>query len=694
MILTRVRRTVFELVRRRLRDSKYFLCYLIAAALLLSLWHARVIHHFSLQAFAVFLVFSGVSLIYGRVFIKLSPFFFKETHGLSIQLLCGYFVLNTLLFLLVLVTPFGIVTNFSILTGAGLLLLFIFPGVTKDLRKPLDYLPDFLCVLLSGIAITLWCTDSLRPAVKEGSVTIYQTFTDSFYHSRQLSSFAQSHGLKSISDTRMAGLPPRLYHYASYITSAAVMSCTHSSAYATFVSFYVPFGLLLTGLAAFSLAASIWGMWPGLAGVFAVMLLPDAYQQGFGNKLFSYYFVQQAGSTGLYGVVCVTIAWVFILDGCKAGRFTSILCGYVVLIVSLTYKAHFFVANAFLLMIYPCIFFRGLKISWRITSAVLLTSLFAFVVGVSQHMEGVPTLRLDGSSIRPYAKFLLYFFEPGFFKSLFYGALVLHQHSNAIFGLILAGMILVCTFGFWIIAYVFVSVLLRSRIGVAAFFFPLFVTVNYIVMSVGLAEDARGVAYPEELLHRPFVWAYFVLVAWTGAGVYAFLFSNNPPRSRSARILTAICAVLSFSVPLAYGHNIQTLPTVKIFASYKAVNSVPAALTKACLYIRKHSHPEDLIQDSENDPRFVITGLAERQDFALDCKLWSVNRNPIELRNRLEELAAFKRMRNEADLTEFIRRHNISWYILRPESEVAWPFSFRQTCVFNSGGYRVYHFTP
>jgi hypothetical protein len=131
-----------------------------------------------------------------------------------------------------------------------------------------------------------------------------------------------------------------------------------------------------------------------------------------------------------------------------------------------------------------------------------------------------------------------------------------------------------------------------------------------------------------------------------------------------------------------------------MFASYKAVNSVPAALTKACLYIRKHSHPEDLIQDSENDPRFVITGLAERQDFALDCKLWSVNRNPLELRNRLEELAAFKRMRNEADLTEFIRRHNISWYILRPESEVAWPFSFRQRSVFNSGGYRVYHFTP
>jgi hypothetical protein len=694
MTLTRVRENVLWVVRRKLQDSKYFFCYLIATALFLSVWHSRVIHHFSVWAFAVFVVFCGLSLIYGRLFIKFTSLSFKATHGLSIQFLCGYLLLNTLLFLLVLSTPFGFVTNVFILSGAGLLLLFISPGVTNDIRKPVDYLPDFLCLLLSGIAITLWCADSLRPVIKEGPTTIYQTFTDSFYHSRQISTFAQGHGLKTISDVRMVGLPPRLYHYASYMMSAAVMSCTHSGAYATFVSFHVPFGLLLTGLAAFSLATSIWGMWPGLAGTVAVMLLPDAYQQGFGNKLFSYYFVQQAGSTGLYGVVCVTIAWIFILDGCRAGRFASILCGYVVLIISLTYKAHFFVANAFLLMIYPCIFFRGLRISWRIISAVLLTSLFAFVVSVSQRLESIPTLRLDGSSIRPYARFLLLFTEPGFFKSLFYGTLVLHRHSNAIFGLCLAGMILMSTFGCWIIVYVFISFSLRARIGAAAFFFPLFVTVNYIVMSVGLAEDARGISYAEELLHRPFVWAYFVLAAWTGAGVYAFLFGNGLPRRRSARILTAILVVSSFSVPVAYGHNIQTLPTFERYASYRAVNSVPSALTKACLYIRKHSRPEDLIQDSENDPRFVITGLAERQDFALDCKLWSWNRNPIELRNRLEELTAFKKMGNEADLTEFIRRHKISWYLLRPESEVAWPISFRERSVFNSGGYRVYRFTP
>ena len=694
MTLTRVRENVLWVVGRTLQDSKYFFSYLIGVALFLSMWHSRVIHRFSPRAFAVFVVFCGLSLIYGHLFIKFTSFSFKATHGLSIQFLCGYLLLNTLLFLLVLSTPFGIVTNVFILSGAGLLLLFISPGVTSDIREPVDYLPDFLCLLLSGIAATFWCADSLRPVVTEGPNAVYQSFIDTFFHSRQLSSFAQSHGLKTISDIRMAGLSPRLYHYASYMAPSAVMSCTNSSAYATFVSFLVPFGMLLTGLAAFSLAGSIWGAWPGIAATLAVTLLPDAYQQGFGNKFLSYNFLQQVAPGGLYGVACVAIAWMFILDGCRAGRFASILCGYVVLIISLTYKAHFFVANAFLLMIYPCIFFRGLRISWRIISAVLLTSLFAFVVSVSQRLESIPTLRLDGSSIRPYARFLLLFTDPGFFKSLFYGTLVLHRHSNAIFGLCLAGMILMSTFGLWTIVYLFISLSLKARIGAAAFFFPLFVTVNYIVMSVGLAMDAKGISYADELLHRPFVWAYFVLSAWTGAGVYAFLFGNGLPRRRSARILTAIFAVSSFSIPLAWAHNFQTLPTFEKYASYRAFNSVPSALIKASLYIRRHSRPEDVIQDSENDPRFVITGLTERQDFAADCKLWSWNSNPIELRNRLEELAAFKKMGNEADLTEFIRRHEISWYLLRPESEVAWPISFRERSVFNSGGYRVYRFTP
>jgi hypothetical protein len=687
-------------LKERFQDCRYFFLYLITAALFLSVWHSRVTHRFSARAFAVFSVFCALSLIYGRLFDKLIPSSFKASGGFSIQLLCGYLLLNALLFLLSLFTWFGIAANVFILALGGLVVLLFYPRAAEGNRKPIDYLPDFLCLLLSGTAATLWCTDLLSGPVADGQNMVYPLWIDGFYHVRQISSFAQAHGLKTISDIRMSGQSPRLYHYAIYVGPAALSFFTKSSAYVTFASFLVPFGILLTGLAAFSLAGSVWGIWPGLAATLAVTLLPDAYQQGFGNKWLSYNFFQQAAPGGLYGVACVAIAWIFVLDGCNRGKLASIVTGYAVLLMCVAYKAQFFVANAFLLMIYPCVFFRGLRISWRIISAVLLTSLFGFVVSLSQHFQGIPTLRLDGSAAIPYSRGLIDVSEPGVFKSLFHGALVPFGESKThlVLDLSLPGFLFLSTFGLWAAALLLVSFLSKMRIGAAAFFFPLLVIVNYLVMSLGLAVDTNEIGRPEELLHRPFVWAYFVVVAWTGAGFYAYLIGNHPPSSRSARISAAIFALSSFSVPLVCARNIQTFPAFRGAASYRMFNSVPSGLVKGCLYIRKHSEIKDIIQDSENDPRWVIAGLAERQGFvACDPEKtasFGNTRLPEGLRERLSELAACKKMTDEISVTEFMRKHRISWYILQPASEVAWPTSFLGKAGFLCDGYRVFHFSP
>src|SRR5438874_3467071 len=684
--------------KERFQAGRYVFLYLVATALFLSIWHSRVTHQFSLRAFAIFVALCAFSLIYGRLFIKLIPSSLKANGGFSMQFLCGYLVLNTVLLFLSLFTSSGIATNVSILVAAGLLILFFCPRAAKDIRKPVDYIPDFLCLLLSGMAATLWCTDLLSGVVRDGQNMVYPIYVDGFYHVRQISSFAQAHGLKSISDMRMSGQSPRLYHYAFYVGPAALSFLTNSSAYVTFVSFLVPFGILLTGLAAFSLAGSVWGAWPGLAATLAVTLLPDAYQQGFGNKWLSYNFFQQAAPGGSYGVACVAIAWIFILDGCKGGKLASIITGYAVLLMCIAYKAQFFVANAFLLMIYPCVFFRGLRMSWRIISAVLLTSLFGLVVSLSQHLKGVPTLTLDGSGAIPYVQFVISVSEPGVFKSFFHGAFapLWKSKMHVFLDLCLPGFLVLFTFGLWAIALFLIPFSGKAKIGAAALFFPFLVVVNYLVMSLGLAQDAKGIGRPEELLHRPFVWAYFVVVAWAGAGVYVYLIGNHPPRSRFARILAALFALSSFSVPLVCARNIQTFRAFKGMASYRMFNSVPSGLIKACLYIRKHSEIKDIIQDSENDPKWVITALAERQAFvACDpdviAHLWN-NRPPDLVLERLKKLAACKKMRDETGLTEFMRKHRISWYILEPGSEVAWPTSFLEKAVFHWGGYRVFHF--
>jgi hypothetical protein len=651
----------------------------------------------------VYLVLIGLSLIYGRLFMKLAPLSFKASYGLSIQFLFGYLLLNTLLFLLFLFTPLGIATNVVIIGGGGVVIWFSVPGIAKDNRtQPAAYVPDFLCLLLSGIAATLWCADILGTVVSDGPNTVYPIFVDGFFHVRAVSSFAQAHGLTTLSDMRMSGHRIPFYHIAMYATPAAVFYCTNSSGYVTFVSFLVPFGIFLTGLAAFSLGGLVWGRWPGVGATLAVVLLPDAYQQGFGNKFMSYQLLQQAAPGGLYGTACIVIAWIFILDSCKTGRFASILFGYSTLMLSIAYKAHFFVANAFLLMIYPCIFFPGVRARWRIISAVALVSLFCFVVTLSQRVDSVPTLRLDGSGGLFYAKLMVTTSGPGSFKSFFQSVFTAPQESKALLIFCIVCFFVLSTFGLWTAALVVVSFLRKTKIGASAFFFPFLVIVNYLVMSVGLAPDSKGVARPEELLHRPFVWAYFVVAAWTGAALYTLLFGSGPPGSKPACILGAIFALLSFSVPLAFARNLQTLPPVKGLESYKTFNSVPSALVQASLYICNHSRVADIIQDSEDDPRFVVTALAERQSFAAGNesqdkagyrrpRIWSAVL-PNGLRERFDELAACKRIADETTLTQFMQKHRISWYILEPNSDVAWPASFLEKAVFFRDGCRVFHF--
>ncbi|HEY9501880.1 MAG TPA: hypothetical protein VIR01_09680, partial [Pyrinomonadaceae bacterium] len=123
-------RSLYQL-KVALQGSKYFILYLFTAALFLSVWHSRATHRFSLGALVVFVALCLLSLIYGRFFIKLTSLSFKASSSLSLQCVCGYLVLNTILFLLSLFTPFAIAMNVSIVGSGGLLILLSSRGIAK-----------------------------------------------------------------------------------------------------------------------------------------------------------------------------------------------------------------------------------------------------------------------------------------------------------------------------------------------------------------------------------------------------------------------------------------------------------------------------------------------------------------------------------------------------------------------------------
>lgn len=666
--------------------------YVLLVTFFLSIWQLRVTGRLSVTALVIFTLLAILSLAYGRLLTRFTVLSSHAARDLTVQFLSGYLLLNTLLALLSLVFPFGMVTSALIVAIGALVLGFFCPEPPEKAGGMSSQLPSLLCLLLSAVGATLWCADLMRPIGVRDQLTIFHTWQDTFIHVRHISAIAQSHGLSTLSDIQSSDTPPRIYHYASYFTPAAISSLAATSAFDVYASFLLPFGVMLSGLAAFALAASLWGPWAGLAATVALILLPDSYQQGFANKYLSYGFLQQVNPGGYYGVACAALAWMFIFDGCRAGRYGSILLGYAVALLTVFYKAHVFVANAFLIMMYPCFFMTRMRPSRRLATGTVFVTLFASVVALSQRFETLPTLRLDRRPARAYVSIVLDSFDPGAFKSFFSWVLVEQSASKPVLALYAVAMLLLSTFGLWTIACGATFLVLRARRHAATpiVFFPLLVVVNYALMSLGLAMDIRRVGTSDELLNRPLVWAYFAVVVWTAGAAYATQFGDAPPRRLPGRIAAALLVLMALTVPWIFSQNLQTFPARAGFGSFEEFASFPSCRVQASLYIRAHSRADEIVQDSENDFRYLTTALTERQAFVIANMLKT--REDTGMGERLADMESFKHVTTATELTAFAARHKISWYLLHPTSTVSWPTPVRDAPEYVCDGFRVYHF--
>lgn len=625
--------------------------------------------------------------VYGGLAERLGGETMARVRSAPLRFLCGYVLFNSALFVLLLTSPSGIAADVGILGTAGVALALVTRRRRADAERARLRI-ELACVLIAAMAATLWCVDALSVPRPDGNTLIVRLWQDVFVHVRLISSFAQSHGFGSFSDIQAAGLTPRMYHYAPYASAAAMSALTGVDAYDAFGGFYLPFGLLLVGLAAYSFASAIWGAWPGVAAMVAITLLPDAYQQGFGNRYLSYYFMQQVNPGGMFGVVTIAIAWTLMLDACAHRSYRAVAMAYVVTALTAFYKAQIFVANALLILVYPALFLPGIRTRWRVVSALSLTALFAGVVMASQRTAAIPTLRLDGSSLPAYVAIVLNGFDPGTLKDVFGQWFVAHQ-TKLVAGAVAAAMLALCTFGLWLAAGVAGVAALYRRARGAVLLFPVLVIVNYLVMSVGLAMDEHGIGTPDELLNRPLVWACFALVAWSAGALYARVWGDAWPDNLLGRTVLAVLLCGAFATPLLHARNLQTFPAWN--RSFADLSVVPVCLAKASTYVRDHSAPGDVVQDSENDSHLAVTALSERQAY-LAQNFLGVGAERVG--DRIDALAQLRTLTDDAAIRAFMHERHISWYILGPESQVAWPYSLMERVVFRCGGYSVYRFAP
>lgn len=689
-------------MERDFRITGWELASWIVCIVVFSLWNWITTRALSLEVPVFFAVMSFFCWLSGRLIADSFAEVLRGIADFNLFFLTGFFFINTAVYLLYLILPFTASTDFILVcfavTVAAVIKYKTFRVRILKFTDSQDNLPSFLALLLILVATSLWTQSYLNPIVERGDVTIYKPYLDSFNHARTIAAIASSHGLRTLNHPFLSGEAAPFYHYAHFIIPAGLCAWTPTTAYQSFCGFLAPLGLLLSGLSAFVLIRSFWGPWAGFSACVALLLIPDPSQMGIDNHFLSYHWLQQVGPGLLYGVALMAIAWLFMFEGCKRGSFFWISISYAIFLVVANYKAHIVLANVFPMGVYPAIFFNKYSKSIRCIWFFAFLGLLMFMMKISELITIAPMMKLDGSALRHYTASIVATFDNNVLKAFFASKvatpfLMLNQCLTVA---LMGGMLFLGTFGAMGLLYFAMLWLFRKKMSNGVLLFPAIVIVNYLLMSLGLAYDSHGIGSPEEFLHRPFVWAYFVVTAWVGGMIY-LRYRNILNRSGEAREVILAAVFLSLLFPLFLGREVQQGPS---WGKACVNQAVPTGLVKACDFIRTHSERSDIVQDSQNDNnafvtvfyRTIVTALSERQGYVIDS-FWPLRGKLLaEQKGRLNEMAFVKKTTDPEAVVDFFVKRHIKWYLSHPYDDIAWDKDLLGRCVYESHGYRVYFF--
>lgn len=650
-----------------------------------SAWTAITINRVLFYTVIAYALFCVVCLLYGSLIVKALKLRNECLKGFPFKFLIGFFLVSLFLFVFEIIIGLAIIPAFLWVSGI-LFVVTVFELARKPTNAP--YVSGYgstaplFCVVSSLVGTTLWAQDCFKPIVFCGDSAVIKPWLDSFYHSLIIWELGLTNGTPPLEYSIISGILPRIYHYASYMVPAFLYAVTGVSSFVIVNAFLVPVGFFLAGITAYVLVGSWWGEWPGFAASACLLLFPNASYHGFANRWFSYHWLIMISPGLSYGISIMGISWTLALEGIREKRRLLLAISYLMTVSCIVVKAQLFIAVCFICVIYPIVFWQSIALRYRIASLILITSLFIISIRLSHYVDFVPFISLDFSAASPYLTYVVGMIQKVHLRDLMQKVIGGNRWLDVIKG---APFLYYATFGLFGLAYPVLAFHFRSKIRKDVLFFPFFAIVMYLIMSLGLAYDKNQVGTPDELLHRPFVWAYFVVCSWVAGAIYMWKFGNYVPRGRLFRCILIVGLAGLMTVPYFWGHKLQMGP---VWGKNYSWVRVPAGLVHACLFLRESSENKDVFQDSEGDPTVICTGLSERCEFLVN-PVARVRKPPqfSERKAKIEKLEAFA---SKKEITDFAVSCGIRWYILRPEDKVQWPKDVLDHPAFEEGGYRIF----
>lgn len=658
--------------------GKYGLAAWFVISLSLSAWIIAAAGTFNMRAIGFFLLFPYVLLVYGRVVSAALAL----PASFTLDFVLGVVVISIAVMIWKLFVPFSL----------WIFLVILLISVVGALKITVQASPEptscieFLAVVVTLAATTAWSQDLLAPIKANDGYFLFKPWSDFFFHATIVARSLGKQTLAQVGNYEWQGLPALVYHYASYSLTTCLVRVADVPAYIAVVAFWTPFGCFLSGIAAYTLGNAFWGQKAGLAALTAVMIIPDAALLRFGHPYYGYHWLQEVDPGGLYGVAIAGVALAIVAMGWRARRLGWITSGVFLGALVAVFKVHIFVAS------FPLIFSFA-ALAWpsrppkKWLALGLCIAIGVIVTQVAGHFHIGPGVHFDFSGNAWFWKFLANMAKQTPVE-LWYQVFLRNNLFPSYLPLAI-GLLLISALGIFAILAPFTCLLaLRRKNWTAPNTLSVAAIGILLLMTFTLSRNTTlGLA--DELNHRPFVWAYWLVASLVGG----YLFSIVIPRLSHRRVLLFWVAYFSFLlVPVYCGAGLQRggWPGAQAHSSL----TIDRGLIECARYIRGQASATAIVQDSQLETSFpILSALAERPSFAGRTKFWVRISNAFRqssYRTQLEKLKNLETASNLADLQHSARETGIKWFVCHPDDHYPWPREFLDHPVFESNGYKVY----
>jgi hypothetical protein len=551
-------------------------------------------------------------------------------------------------------------------------------------REPLSAL-GLLSVIVSILAAAGWSQDLLFPTKPLDGTVIFKPWSDFFIHASFVARSLGAETLLQVGNYEWKGFPAIFYHYASYSIPICLAKAGSIPAYAVVVGFWTPFGSFLTGLASYALGRVFWNQAAGLAALIATFLIPDLCLLNVAHPTYGYFWLQHAAPGGLYGVAVAGLALILVAKGVREGRRAWIASGVVAGAFVVFFKVQIFAAAFPLLVSFAIVGWPPRKKwQWLILGAGV--AIGAALLPLANRFYVGPNLQFDLSGSVWYWQVLAKMAVGTPVESWYRVFNEVHPFPTHLLQAI--GLLLVNALGFFAILAPVVWFFVAWRkswqasetISLAAV--GILVLMTFGMGGTGMSDNAH------EFIHRPFVWAYWLVGSLATGRLFSILAASRPQLWTRAIVVSAIILTL---VPVCYGSGLQR--GKGSVGNVRSNMHVDRGLIDCARYIRHQPPADAVVQDSQLDKFLVVGGLSDRPSFAARVEEWTRQSKAFRESGYQEQLKKLQNLQQATNITELqrgVRQIGIRWYVMHPDDLNVWPAEFRDQPAFESNGYRVY----